>query len=152
MADELANIGLCLRTYLRESNVLISVDYLGSANNILLDLPKDRTRNVPPYSNMVIIYVGRGGQGDIGLGQQQERVDICCYGVNANQAAKIWRAVDFYLNPLGVRRKTSFTRDNCQVNSILREGGPLRLTDPDAADWPYTIASYIVNYNGEARP
>ena len=152
---EESNVGLAIRTFLRESTTLISTDYVGDAQNILLGFPNNKTNplNIPPYVNRIVIFVGRGGAGELGLAQQEERVDIFCYGTSDVQCKKIWRAMDAYLNPesVGVRRKRSFTRNNCQVNMIFRESGPISLPDPDAADWPYTMAPYIVNYNSEPR-
>jgi hypothetical protein len=153
VAVELANLGVAIRTYLRESTTLAHADYLGSNDRITVDWPADKADpiKVPRFQNRIIILAGRGGPGDVELGIQVERVDIACYGSNAGQCYKIWRALDFYLNPIGVRRKTSFTRNGCQVNTIVREGGPLRLVDPDAANWPYTVATYLFNYNGQVR-
>ena len=95
--------------------------------------------------------MGMGGAGDIGSGQAEQRVDIKCYGVSEIQCMKIWRALDNYLIPRFARRKSGFIRNGCQVNFIVREGGFLSLKDPDAADWPYTWAPYICNYNLEPR-
>lgn len=151
MPVELPDVGIALRTYLRESTVLADADHLGSADSIYVGWPFDRTKstNIPPYRNIIVIQPGRGGEGDIGLAQQRERVDIFCYGANETRCARIWRAVDYFIMPWNARRKTSFTRNGCQVNTILKEGGPLRLTDPDAANWPYTLGTYIVTYSAE---
>lgn len=151
MAVELANPAAALRTYLRECTPLVTL--VGTAQRIIVEWPddKDNPFNVPPYINLVVIMPGRGGRGELGLGQQETRMDIFCYGERRVVANQIWRTLDFYLNPIGVRRRTSFTRNNCQVNSIIREGGDIRLTDPDSADWPYTLGTYILNYNGQVR-
>lgn len=153
MVDELPNLGIAIRDYIRESTVLISVDYLGSVNNITVGWPGDKNNpiNVPPFQDRIIINTGRGGQGDIGLGLQQERVDIDCYGKTEAKANQIWRALDFYFFPVNTRRKTSFTRKGCQVNKIQREGGALKLVDESSANWPYTHATYIFTYNSLIR-
>lgn len=154
MAVETPDLGIALRTYLRESTVLSSSLYLNATDRIFVGFPKDKDNKltVPNFTNMIIILPGKGGRGDIELGQREERVDFCCYGSNEAQGYKIWRALAFYLYPIGVRRKTSFTRNSCQVNTIIEESGPLKLVDPDAAKWPYTLSSWIVNYNAETRP
>lgn len=154
MPDELANHALALRTYLRESTVLASASYLGSNQKIYTGLPRDKENKLsaPPFTDMIVIMPGRGGRGDIGLGQEEDRVDIYCYGSDAFKCMKLWRALDAYLLPrFGPERKFSFTRNNCQVNFLLREGGPLELTDPDAANWPYTLGTYLVNYNAKPK-
>lgn len=154
MADEISNVGLALRTYTRESTVLISAEYLGSTQNITNGYPKtmlEFKRSVPPFLNNIVIMTGRGGPGDVGLAQQEERIDFFCYGSSETQCKKIARALIEYINPQSVRRKTSFTRNNCQVNKLIQEGGPLTLPDPDAADWPYTLVTYMVNYNSVIR-
>lgn len=150
MADELANLGVAIRTYLRESTVLASAPYLGSNTKIYIGFPesKDSPLVVPPYQDLIVIETGRGGRGDIGMGFQEERVDIFCYGQTEAKCKSIWRALENYFAPVGVRRKTSFTRGNCQVSIVTREGGPLTLNDPDKADWPYTWAPYLFQYNG----
>lgn len=154
MAVETPDLGICLRTYLRESTTLASSSYLDSATRIFVGFPRDKDNKltVPEFTNMIVILPGKGGQGDIGLAQRSERVDFCCYGSSEAQAYKIWRALAFYLNPIGIRRKTYFTRNSCQVNTIIEESGPLKLVDPDAANWPYTLSSWIVNFNAEPRP
>lgn len=155
MADETANAPVALRTYLRESTVLASASYLGSNNNIFIGWPNDRTLpiDVPPFRNIIVIESGRGGAGDIGLGRRQDRVDIKCYGVDERECKKIDRALVAYLNPesVGVRAKSGFSRSGCQINWILQEGGPNSLVDKDAANWPYTVSSWIIDYNGEPR-
>lgn len=153
MVDELASLGPAIRTYLRESSVLASAEYLGSNTKIYLGLPRDRNNqvNVPTFTDIIVIETGRGGPGSNDLKQQGERVDIFCYGTDESKCKKLWRALDAYLFPIGERRRTSFTRNNCQVNVITREGGPNTLVDPDLANWPYTLGTYIFNYNGEPK-
>lgn len=150
MSDELSNLGIALRTYIRESTVLITAPYVGSTQNISVGFPVSITspKNVPPYQNIIVIMTGRGGRGDIGLAQVEERVDFFCYGKSDADCKKVARALIQYFNPLDVRRKTSFTRAECQVNTLVQEAGTNSLTDPDAADWPYTLVTYIVNYCG----
>lgn len=152
MAIELPDLGAAIRDYLKESTVLQDADHLNSTTSIYVDWPRDRNNSVsitvPPFKNVIIILPGRGGRGEIGLGQQEERVDIQCYGDGPAKAYKIWRALDFYLNPINVRRKTSFTRRGCQVNYIIREGGPLRLVDNTASDWPFYSSTYLFCYSG----
>jgi hypothetical protein len=153
VADEIANYGVAIRTFLRESSVLASAPYLGSNTKIYVGFPTDKNNQltVPPFSNMVVILPSRGGPGDVGLGQQESRIDIRCYGSDEIQSKKIWRALDYYLYPLDTRRATAFTRNNCQINWIIRESAEWTLTDSDAANWPFTMAAYIVNYNGQVR-
>lgn len=150
MADEIANLGKAIRTYLRSSAVLASAPYLGSNAKIYLGFPRDKDNQltVPTFSDMIVIMTGRGGRGDIGLGFQEERVDIMCYGTTETKCKSIWRAMENYFLPIDadVRRKTYFRVENCQVSMVAREGGPLTLTDPDAANWPYTMAPYIFTY------
>ena len=153
MADEYANLGVALRTYLRESTVLADGSHLGSNQNIFLGYPKDKINKtvVPPYKNYLVIMVGRGGPGELGLAQEGERVDFFCYGQDDNRCKAIARALLNWFQPVGVRRVTSFTRNGCQVSTFQREGGMNTLTDPDAADWPYTLVTYVFVYNQEVR-
>lgn len=149
MVDEIPNLGAAIRTYIRESTVLISAPYLGSNTKISIGFPRDKDNKitVPTFSDLIVIMTGRGGRGDIGLGRLEERVDFLCYGQDEAKCKKIWRALYAYLFQVSLdRKKTYFTRNQCQVNKLTLEGGPLTLTDPDAADWPYTVGTVLFEY------
>lgn len=147
---ELADVGRAIRTRLRESTTLTHADYVGSTTNITIGWPRNRENQitVPEFTEWIVIEPNRGGAGDIGLGQREERVDIFAYGRDNERCKKIQRAINAFLIPRYDRVPSSFTRNNCRINFILEEGGPNTLVDPDAANWPYTIQTYIVNYCG----
>lgn len=141
----LAALSDAILLYLRESADIaalvssrISVDYPTGIDKVVM----------PPYQNYVMIFVGRGGQGDVGLALQDERVDLRCFGTNALVAYQIWRTLDYYLINPTARVATSFTRANTRVLVPSREGGPLRLSDPSMNNWPFTQGSYRFLYSG----
>lgn len=148
MADESPDIGAAIRDYLKDSTVLIDVNHLSTPNNIYVGLPKKNGQlTVPRFTDFISVITGRGGQGEIGLSLFEERIDIYCYGSNEAKCKRIARALMWYIHPQDVRRSSSFIRKNCRVYDMTLEGGPLTLTDPDAADWPYTTVTYIAKYS-----
>jgi hypothetical protein len=155
-SPKLPDLAAALLVYLRADNVhddgLVGLTADGLKARIYLEWPSDKNNEiiVPPFRNCIIISTGRGGQGDIGLGLQEERVDIYCYGISRRDAHQLWRRLDWYLIPPDRSRKVSVTVDSAHVriHTIVREGGPIRLVDPDRSNWPYTVGSYLITYSG----
>lgn len=108
--------------------------------------------SLPNYA--VLIEAGKGeGPGPEQPGLVNERVEVRCYGPNVYQAHLLWRTLDYFFCPpvgAGSSRPSSFrvtaSGEMVNVTKVEREGGPLRLTEPDET-WPYTWAAYIVTYS-----
>lgn len=155
-SSKLPDLGAALLVYLRADNVdddgLVGLTADGLKARIYLEWPKDKANEivVPPFKNCILIQTGRGGDGDIGLGLQVERVDIHCYGLTRRDAYQLWRRLDWYLVPPDRSRKVSVTVDSAhtRIHKFEREGGPNRLIDSTMSDWPYVVASYLVTYSG----
>lgn len=146
MPDSNPDLSAAIKLHLQASTA-IEAAYTGI--KILHEWPRGNDKIVvPPYKTLILIQTGRGGRGDIGLGLQEERVDLMCYGSNRIEAYNLWRKLDWYLLPKDRSRKTHFHYANTRVKVIARESGPLRLTDADAQDWPYCFAPYIFIYDG----
>lgn len=149
MATALPDLGAAVMLQLKASAEIMTL----VTNRIYLEWPANLI--VPDaegkYLNAILISSGKGGPGDIGLTVQDERVDIMCFGANRKTAYDIWRAVDWYLLGHAGNVKTSFTRANCRVMTAAREGGPLRLVEPDMGNWPYTMGPYRFKYTGSTN-
>ncbi len=155
---KLPDLGAAILVYLKldtpDDDGLVGLTYNTTNGenriNIFLEWPsgKNKPIEVPPFRNCIIINTGRGGEGDIGIGLQSERVDIHCYGLTRRDAYQLWRRLDWYLCPPDRSRKTNFVAAHTNVQRIVREGGPIRLVDPSRADWPYVVGTYIFTYNG----
>lgn len=147
MAIAYPDVGAALRLYLADCTDLVS---LYVSNRIFLEWPSNFI--IPTatgqHSNCIMVEAGKGGPGPIGLGQIQERIDVKYYGANRKTANDMCRLGNGYLMPASERVKTSFTKARCLVYKVEIEGIGLRLVESGAANWPYTLATYMVTYSG----
>lgn len=121
-----------------------------TASRIFLEWPKNPPLVVPTtdgkYLSCILIETGKGGRGNIGSGLREERVDVKYYGANRKTANDMYRLGTSFLVPPTERVKSSFVLAGCSVAYILEEGVGAPLNDPGAANWPYTLGTYIVTY------
>ena len=147
------DIGAAIMLYLKDCTELNPILGSGRSMRVVLEWPKAPNNFVVPDSegkflNCIMVETGKGGPGAVGSSLIKERIDLKYYGANRKTANDLFRVGNSYLIPVNERTKTSFIRANCRVYQIEVEGTGLRLTDPDASNWPYTLGSYIVTYSG----
>lgn len=146
------NFGAAIIQYLKASTDITDPSIAG--NKIYIGWPKGDDAIVAPdpttnkFPNVIIVRLGLGGQGDLGLGQREERFAVRCYGANELQAWNMYLTVNPYLTKPDGNTKSNFVLAHTQVNFILEDGGPIFLLDTTAANWPFVEGTYRINYNG----
>lgn len=106
----------------------------------------------PMPKNAVVVTAASGPvlSGDDELGLFRSRLDFKCYGSTGREAMRTWRYIHSAICP-DQSRRTSFVRDNCQVNSVMRERAPSLDTEEDTG-WPRVTCSYIFIWSRASTP
>lgn len=98
--------------------------------------------NPMPRGAIVLRYAGGPPEGLLPV--QLTRVDMTCYGANALEAMRLWRAALPLLCPPQPGPR-SFIRGGCRVYDVAQESGPIPLTDPQSK-WNYVVGGLMVRW------